>query len=108
MYRNAPLLHYVPVTVFAVLSGLFSPFFVLNLNDFRLAQNLIESSKIERILTSSHYIKMDAMQLDLRDRQKRAVVRMFDLFVPGGKFAKTNFFKAGDIAYGPPLFCNLS
>ena len=101
MYRNAPLLHYVPVTVFALLSGLFSPFFVLNLNDFRLAQNLIESSKIERILTSSHYIKMDAMQLDLRDRQKRAVVRMFDLFVEEqeSSFGNNQQNEAGDIQY---------
>ena len=79
----------------------YSPFFVLNLNDFRLAQNLIESSKIERILTSSHYIKMDAMQLDLRDRQKRAVVRMFDLFVEEqeSSFGNNQQNEAGDIQY---------
>ena len=99
MYRNAPLLHYVP-SCFSSL-GLFSPFFVLNLNDFRLAQNLIRSSKIEHIFTSSHYIKMDAMQLDLRNRQKRAVVRMFDLFVEEqeSSFGNNQQNEAGDIQY---------
>ena len=79
MYRNAPLLHYVPATVFALLSG-YSLHFCSHRNDFRLLP------KFDRIfaLNDSHEQSLHKNGRDAARPArppKRAVVRMFDLFV---------------------------